>query len=179
MKWIILSNKHEQNFDIDGALHDCGVDWNQNIKVKVGDIVYIYESRPEQYIKYKCRVTKTDKHFATFDDSAYGGSNMGEYVFPSFETQLEYEFKNPVMLKEMVKYGVSTKRIPVMKETAHPELFQFLEDYETEDKEAESFITVKEDDLDTLPGEEREALIKVRLNQGHFRRTLLKEYYHC
>jgi len=183
MKWIIPSNKHEQNFDLDGALHDCGVDWNKNNKVETGDIVYIYESVPEQYIKYKCVVTADHKTISTFNDKKYGGVGINETLGGVvFETQLLYEFRNPVSLEELSKHGISKKRIPVMKETSKPEAFRFLEEYEAMDRENnKEIIREIEDmhDIDMLPGEERKAVIKVRVNQGEFRKALMNKYNHC
>lgn len=184
MKWTILSNKHEQNFDLDGALHDCGVDWyKNNNKIQTDDIVYIYESRPEQYIKYKCVVTADQKTITTFNDERYGGTKANTALKDiSFETQLIYEFKNPVTLDQLSKHGVSKKRIPVMKETGKPEVFRFLEEYEAEDRKLkDSFDPDQNADMDlyVLPGEERETTVNERVHQREFRQGLLKKYKHC
>lgn len=184
MKWIILSNKHEQNFDLDGALHDCGVDWyKNNNKIETGDIVYIYESRPEQYIKYKCIVTADRKTVSTFNDEKYGGpgprASLGDI---SFETKLVYEFKNPVTLEELSKHGVSKKRIPVMKETGKPEVFEFLEEYEAEERKSEDDYNPNQDtdmDFQVPPGDEREVTVSERVHQRVFREGLLRKYPHC
>lgn len=183
MKWIILSNKRQQNYDLDDALHDCGVDWNRNKnKIETGDTVYIYESKPEQYIRYKCVVTADSKTVSTFNDEAYGGIKAGMTFddFP-FETQLVYEFKEPVTLDELANYGVSKKRVPVMKETGKPEVFRFLEKYEAEDRlrEGQSSESETDPDLSRLPGGERETTAKERIHQAEFRERLLKKYNHC
>ena len=179
MKWIILSNKREQKYDLDGALHDTGVDWYKKNQIETGDIVYIYESKPEQYIRYKCRVTDSEKYITTFDDSVYGGYPVGcDLDSVCFETQLEYEFQNPITLEMLAEHGISTKRIPVIKETSKPVLFEYLEQYEASERSTE-FLQNTDEDIIHLTGEERDAVVKVRVNQGKFRQSLLNKYPHC
>ncbi len=140
MKWIIPFNGSKHYYDLSGALYDCGTDWNRNnYTYETGDVVYIYECKPENQIRYKCIVTNDYKNVSTFDDEKYGGVRKG-FLFdkPAIEIQLEYEFKQPVKLAELVKHGMRTKRKAVMKENGlRSELFRFLEESEAEDRKSE------------------------------------------
>ncbi len=54
--WIIPANP--KIYNIREALHDLKlIDWRQYYNFEVGDIVYIYSSRPESRIIYKMKVT--------------------------------------------------------------------------------------------------------------------------
>lgn len=61
-------------YDVFGELSKFGViEWRQRLKdVSVGDIVYIYLSKPESYIAFKCIVEKVNvrRLSRTIDDSA-------------------------------------------------------------------------------------------------------------
>ena len=73
MEWIIPANL--KYYDVFGELSKFGViEWRQRLKdVSVGDIVYIYLSKPESYIAFKCIVEKVNvrRLSRTIDDSAY------------------------------------------------------------------------------------------------------------
>jgi len=60
--WICAANA--KFFDHVGAFEKNGmIDWGQDnhfSKANIGDIVFLYSSRPEKKIKYKCRITKKD-----------------------------------------------------------------------------------------------------------------------
>lgn len=62
--WIILSNSSKFDFARFLSLHGNIVDWKQSAKFKVGDIVYIYCTKPEMRIRYKMKVTETNIPFA-------------------------------------------------------------------------------------------------------------------
>lgn len=185
MKWIIPFNGNKHYYDLSGALYDCGVDWNRNnYTYEIGDIVYIYECEPENQIRFKCIVTDDHKNVSTFNDKKYGGVYKGtRYDKPAIETQLEYEFKQPIQLEELVKHGMRTKRKAVMKEDGlRSELFRFLEVYEAEDRKSDDHFNPEQDpatDYQMLPGEERKATVSERIHQREFRQGLLKKYPHC
>ncbi|MGN0744998.1 MAG: hypothetical protein ACI4MZ_07025 [Christensenellales bacterium] len=73
MEWIIPVNL--KYYDVFGESSRFGViEWRQRLKdVSVGDIVYIYLSKPESYIAFKCIVEKVNvrRLSRTIDDSAY------------------------------------------------------------------------------------------------------------
>ena len=66
---IIASNPNQ--YDSDKAFSKNGmIDWRQTSHYDVGDLVYIYGTRPEQRIKYETLVIDTDLTFENrIDDS--------------------------------------------------------------------------------------------------------------
>ena len=72
MYWLISANSkiydHASSF-----AHYKSIDWHQgNIKYNIGDIIYIYCSRPYKRIRYKCIVSKINLDFHdTRDDYKY------------------------------------------------------------------------------------------------------------
>lgn len=73
MEWIIPANL--KYYDVFGELSRFGIiKRSQRLKdVSVEDIVYIYLSKPESYIAFKCVVEKVNvrRLSRTIDDSAY------------------------------------------------------------------------------------------------------------
>ena len=61
--WIIPSNNSK--FDLAKFLskHDNVVDWKQSANFEVGDVVYIYCTKPEMRIRYKMEVEETNIPF--------------------------------------------------------------------------------------------------------------------
>ena len=62
--WIIPSNSSK--FDLAKFLskHNNDVDWKQSANFEVGDVVYIYCTKPEMRIRYKMEVVKTNIPFS-------------------------------------------------------------------------------------------------------------------
>lgn len=58
--WIIPSNKTKFNLERFLPLHNNEVDWKQSAKFEVGDVVYIYCTKPQMRIRYKMDVIATD-----------------------------------------------------------------------------------------------------------------------
>ena len=82
-KWLIQCNINKYN--VDEAFKELKqVDWRQNIKVSVGDIVFIYVARPVMAILYKCNVVKADIVSDVIDDSKF--VTDGRYTFVIFTT---------------------------------------------------------------------------------------------
>lgn len=80
MKWLISAN--ENVFDVASAFSHCdSIDWRQgNTKYNVGDVVYIYSTSPIQRVRYKCRVTATDKKSADCRDDEGFWIDKKEYA---------------------------------------------------------------------------------------------------
>ena len=66
--WLLPSN--EKNYDVEKAyLEYHSIDWHQtNSQVAVNDIVYIYESKPKQAVRFSCLVTAVNKRSANKKD---------------------------------------------------------------------------------------------------------------
>lgn len=64
--WLISTNPKMFNHSEAFAKHES-VDWIMFANYEVGDIVYIYASKPEGAIKYKTIVTKTDMSYSEIE----------------------------------------------------------------------------------------------------------------
>ncbi|MCR5423363.1 MAG: hypothetical protein K6E93_01200 [Bacteroidales bacterium] len=62
--WIIPSNSGKFDLAKFLSLHDNIVDWKQSANFEVGDVVYIYSTKPEMRIRYKMEVVKTHIPFS-------------------------------------------------------------------------------------------------------------------
>lgn len=170
MSWIFPCNK--EYFDIDGAFKNMEyLNWDiQNHKVEVGDYVYIYVSAPESAIRYKCVVTDLSDT-KTIDDSAYGGRPTGCRANQA-TLKFLYTYTGPgIELSDMRELGINSRFS--MQSIIHmpEELEEYINRIEEESE--------MEEGLEGLHGEEREAVLKVRVNQGRFRNGLLRKYCHC
>lgn len=58
--WIIPSNENKFNLAKFLSTHNNVVDWKQSAKFEVGDVVYIYCTKPQMRIRYKMDVIATD-----------------------------------------------------------------------------------------------------------------------
>lgn len=79
MNWLISANSsiydHASSFE-----HYNFIDWRQGIaKYEIGDIVYIYCTRPLKKIRYKCKVEKKDLEFESIRDDKEYWINEEEY----------------------------------------------------------------------------------------------------
>lgn len=71
--WIIPSNSSK--FDLAKFLskHNNYVDWKQSANFEVGDVVYIYCTKPQMRIRYKMTIVATDipSHKAIIDKNCW------------------------------------------------------------------------------------------------------------
>ncbi|MEG0431382.1 MAG: HNH endonuclease [Anaerovoracaceae bacterium] len=78
MKWMISANG--KMYDHAAAFEKFGcLDWRQHANYEVGDIVYIYCTKPYQRVKYKVEVLKTDMQFSECQDDKDFWFRMDEY----------------------------------------------------------------------------------------------------
>ena len=84
-EWIVPANS--SLYDHMGAFNKYGyIDWTQNVKYKVGDIVYLYSTAPDKKIKYLTQVEKINiENDEKTDDTEFNKStefvsNNGKYV---------------------------------------------------------------------------------------------------
>lgn len=57
--WLIASNPVKYNI-LDAFNSNTTITWGLSIKVRLGDMIYIYVSAPYSRIKYKCVVDRVD-----------------------------------------------------------------------------------------------------------------------
>jgi 5-methylcytosine-specific restriction protein A len=94
--WIIPSNDHI--FQIGDAMKTNGglVDWRMSNKFSVGDIVFIYKTKPEQCIRYKMEILATglvenevldQKKFWIDIETYYNGLGLYKYARLKFKEE--------------------------------------------------------------------------------------------
>ena len=198
--WIFSYNS---KFDVDDAMHMLpGIDWDVSHtvtrgKIRENDVVYLYSSRPEQAIKYRCKVIKANKKQSTIDDSMFGGNpagNLGDWA----ELELECEYKEPgIEYKYLLEHGLKNGSLS-KRNVNNASLVRFLQEYDAdvdniycpfdeigyendvEDNPADLAESIDES-INTLSvkGEDREAVVRQRVNQGIFRDRLLENNNKC
>ena len=77
--WIISANSqmydHASSFE-----HFAFIDWRQgNVNFEIGDIVFIYSTRPLSMIQYKCIVEKTNLYYPNIRDDKEYWKDYEEY----------------------------------------------------------------------------------------------------
>ena len=112
MNWLIPSNPNV--YDSISAFNSLEfVDWKQNVNYKIGDIVFIYLTKPIQKIMIKTQVVKVDipfnetiedKVFWT-DENQYGLSK--EKHFARFKL-LDFNENSILTLSDLLDHGLST-----------------------------------------------------------------------
>lgn len=102
-EWIIPCNL--KYYDVKGAFSKFkAIDWKQSAKnICVGDIVYIYVSKPISAIKYKCRVNKANLSKVEIDDSEFviNGENYENYG-NHMELELIREYAGTELTRDML-----------------------------------------------------------------------------
>lgn len=174
MEWLISCNT--KYYDIESAFGDLSVlDWKQAAKdIQIGDIVYIYVGKPVSAIKYKCIVNKTGLKSIEIDDNKYvinGATfeNYGRYM----ELQVVRKYADELKLPNLRNHGlVGNIQGP---RRAVDELSEFINSIDDNVEEKLQSIC-REIDQTAYLGSDREAIVKVRVNQGIFRDVLVKRY---
>lgn len=110
--WIIPSNNNI--FRLSDFLVEYGyVDWKQRNNFQIGDIVYIYSTKPESKIRFMMEVTRTDMTFEeSTKDVEYWNDpeefNMGIIHNRYCRFRLVSEANNnSLSLDELIKHGLS------------------------------------------------------------------------
>lgn len=173
-QWIIPCNI--ELYDVIGAFQKLKcIDWKQsNHSISENDVVYIYVGKPISAIKYKCRVNKANYEKASIDDSEFviNGEvyeNYGNYM----ELELLEEYDQSNFSIEVLKANGLRGRIQGPRRVN--ELATLLNSSVTNwNEEVENIL------LDTnLQGEEKEIIIKARINQSVYREKLLHRFKTC
>lgn len=78
MDWILPANS--KMYDHKKAFEDFGfIDWRQNYNFEIGDIVYIYATRPESRLMFRTQVLKTNMPFNQIRDDKDYWHDLEEY----------------------------------------------------------------------------------------------------
>ncbi len=103
-------------YDAEAAFDELfQIDWKQNIKAEIGDVVYIYVAAPVKSIRLKCKVIKLDMPKVEIDDdkftldaSSFG--NYGKYM----RLELVEKYDNPELAyQELVQHGLKSVQGPM------------------------------------------------------------------
>ncbi len=178
-EWIFPCNP--QRFRVDDAFREIGnVEWITNRKVKKGDICYIYSSHEEKTIRYKCVAVSDFREYTTIDDKPYGGRKIGEKCHCIEIEPIGYYAGEGIPLSNMYEHGLSGSLqapIRVVKELKEyiysHKVYNYRKKVETDiQKEIKEVYDFER----PLLGKEKEAVVKVRGNQGEFRRRILNKF---
>ena len=110
--WILPCN--EENYDVEKAYIEYHtIDWSQKISgISINDIIYIYETKPKQRVRFTCRVIAVNKKISNNKDrDCYRDStpyeNAKSYMTLEFINRFEIFF--PVM-NELHENGIPVVR---------------------------------------------------------------------
>ena len=110
--WLLPSN--EKNYDVEKAyLKYHSIDWHQtNRQVAVNDIVYIYETKPKQVVRFSCLVTAVNKKSANKKDrDCYKDSAPFENKDCYMTLKFQHRFED--VLPDME--GLESNGVPVVR----------------------------------------------------------------
>lgn len=129
--WILPCNPHSYN--IFAAFTDLDeIDWRQNRKYSVGDLVYIYCSHSWGYIAYKAIVTQTDiSRDDAIDDLRYvvGPGSYGQADKYIRIRKIGKSTSKQLTIKNMQAHGLNKNdTLPGPRKISSPELQKYIED---------------------------------------------------
>ena len=182
--WIITANG--DIYDHKTAFARWGyIDWQTRVNYEVGDIVYIYV-KPERVIRYKTIVEKINISFdsATEDKELWSDSShrktSGKFTRLRLVSKMNYD--KELSFSELKKHGLLNAPQDAYKLKA--ETLNYIETIVGKDNEIDRLKDERNRIEETIinlgiVGEEKKAIIKVRINQSVFRDLLLKKYSRC
>ena len=129
--WILPCNPN--SYRIFAAFTDLDeIDWRQNRKYSVGDVVYIYCSHSWGYIAYKAVVTQTDiPRNNAIDDSKYvvGPGSYGQADKYIRIRKIGSATSKQLTIKNMRAHGLNENAtLPGPMRISSPELQKYIED---------------------------------------------------
>ena len=144
-----------------------------------GDTLYVCTNSKNWAIKFKCSV---ENKFAYHDRHISPKVKNIVEDWDSLIVRVLSTYSDPgISLDELNDFGISAKK-PNNAITLSSNEIEYIENKAKRltDKEALLEDTdIREEDLDYLEGEDREAVIKARVNHSDFRKRLLEKYSHC
>lgn len=178
--WVITCNP--KYYDVVGAFNALdSIHWKQSVDIKVGDIVYIYVGKPLGTIKYETKAMGVNLLSPTIDDTEYviDGSNYENYG-RYMELKLVSKFEDYLLLYNLLKdNGLKSVQGP---SRVSDQLEEFILNRTNPATIVELGELKKEcDELEGITGlgADKEAVVKVRIGHGKFKKALLKRQDHC
>ena len=135
VEWMISANG--KMYDHAKAFAEWGsIDWRQHAKYSVGDIVYIYCTKPYQKVMYKTEVIKADMNFDECQDDKEFWINQAEYekakkgIYARLELKEQVD-NNMLQLRRLLEYGLkAAPQGPIkVKEQLKAYLDEYFDDY--------------------------------------------------
>ena len=162
MNWLISANSnlydHTSSFE-----HYGFIDWRQgNISFSVGDIVYIYCTKPVMKIRYQCRVEqidltkdaiRNDKEYWR-DLAEYEKSLDGKYMHLVLIDQVELE---ALSLKFLLSNGLSSAPQGPMRLTG--DLLSYVEKSFDDSKQMDFFPDIIAEETSIYEGIKKTAIV--------------------
>ena len=182
MEWIFECDLAE--YDVHTVVKENETfEWDlKNVKnINIDDTVYIYVTDPEKAIRYKCNVVDILKvHEPPLYEAWYLKNNEDTVCERYVELELIEEYPLPgITLNELREHGIKQEYSFQSKRRVPLETLEFIEKRGAELIKSEGPDFLGAEDINTFPGVEREAIIKVRVNQSRYRKDLLKKYDRC
>lgn len=181
--WLRSANyklyNHEKAFE-----ENKFIDWSQgHNKYEIGDIVFIYATKPFQKIMYKTRIEKMNLRFEeTIDDkkyfTKYGKNKEVNKDKLYLRLKLIQKFNDDRLnLNFLKKNGL--KNPPQGPQRIKEKLLMYLKDIIGENQiqktETDEIKNIEKEYI----GKNKEAILKVRIGQGLFKQRLLKKDCSC
>ena len=178
MKWIISANSkyydHKKSFDDFDY-----IDWKQTANYSIGDIVYIYSTRPDSKISFITKVEKTNLSFSQIRDDKKYWADLTKY-----EESKTKKFVRLRLLDKVDDYNITLEKLLENGLNAAPQgpvkvrgkLFEFLDNiYNLKN------INKELDNVNTyLEGEEQSVLVTKYERNPEAREKCLDYYgYSC
>lgn len=179
--WIRSCNSKFYNHK--DAFNDLGsVDWKQRCKYEVGDIIFFYEGIPIQKIIYKTKVEKIDIPYEkTIDDKKYFTEKGKEKIKNKRQIYVRLKLiekfnTNKLSYNNLHENGLN--RAPQSPIKIKGKLLDYILKTISFDK------LIKENEDTTkffkeYKGKDKEAILKVRVGHGEFKKELLWEDSCC
>jgi 5-methylcytosine-specific restriction protein A len=156
------------------------IDWRQNAKYNIGDIVYIYCTKPYQKVMYKTKVISEGMSFEQCEDDKefwidlreYEKAKTGSYAHLELVEQVDTE---KLHLKRLLAYGL--KAAPQGPIKVKEELALYLNEY-FNDYYKDGYFDVEPDDNKYCEGHVKSVIVN-KYERSSIARQKCIEYYGC
>jgi len=160
--WIISANPkiydHASSFE-----HHSFIDWGQgNGKFAVGDIIFIYTTRPASMIQYKCVVSATSLTYPNVrndiaywkDENDYYKSIKGKFMRLVIQDQV---YNPKLSLSNLMANGLNAAPQGPVK--VKHQLFEYINSNFSDDYQIEMFPDVLDEKTDHFEGVKKQILV--------------------
>lgn len=160
--WIISANSqmydHTSSFE-----HYSFIDWRQgNVNFEIGDIIFIYSTRPTSMIQYKCVVENVDLFYPNIrddkdywkDENEYQKSINGKFM----RLKLIDQIYNPKLSLDNLKLnGLSAAPQGPIK--IKPQLFEYIDSNFSDNYQTEIFPEMLNSEIVEFEGIKKQILV--------------------